>query len=962
MLLAATPAVPASTAAAAPPTTSLSATPLFRHYSIDQGLPNSYIYTVVQDDRGAIWAGTISGLARFDGSKFKTYRHVPGDANSLTSNDTSTILVDSKGRVWTGGAGSGVNLYQPSSDDFRHFRHDPHRADSLADNNILTMTEGQNGTLWVGTFEGLDHMTSPGHFEHFTHDPDNPHSLASNIVFSLRSCGKGCIWVGTNKGLDMLEPDGSVRHVRFQGLDHAPTIWSIDGDAHQIRAATSQGLFVVNANAVAKRMYPDMPEHLPVLSSVRDKHGDMWLGTSRGLYLIHDARIFHFPARPFIPGGQPGQMIWKVMLDNEGGLWLATRNNGLAYLRPDWHEFSHYSHRPGDTDSLNHSHVMAVASDGHGHLWVGGGRGNLDKLDPATGSVTHFKDKLGSEPSHEVIAIARAGKHGLWLGYGRSLSLLDHGHLQTVIKPLSGSGFQRLASDTDGNVYASAMPHGVYRVDRQTLQYQTLGLGFPGRSGRRTLTMLMHNGHLWRASSAGVSYLPSHSLQLVPIKGVAPGHISAMAMDGNDLWLSRSTELDHYRLHDHQATLLQRIDDATGWPGLVVYAMTVDHRGRIWLFAAAGLWRYDPATHQFKRYGKNDGLPSPVFTIRQLARIGTDTVFAGTMNGVVGFHPDAINDHPRKPRLEIASIVVRRDGKDVTLSPDTRDLHLDWNDHDLRITAHAMSYIDPSRNHYRFRLVGLDNGWVDTGTHGMRELAGLSAGSYRLEVQAAGPSGVWSHLATPITIDVDAPPWLRPWAWLLYALAILAASYGIIAAWRRRLEQRHHVQMAHQQQHMAEQANAAKTRFLATLSHEIRTPMTGVLGMAELLLDANLATRERGRVETIRRSGQMLLKLVNEALDMARIEAGRLVLEAAPMDLRALIEEVRQLQTGQIRDKDMDVLTHVDADVPGRLEGDATRIKQILLNLTNNAIKFTPHGSVAVTATYIQGELQLCVS
>lgn len=956
-------AAPATAASAMPPTTSttvLAATPQFRHYNIDQGLPSSNAYMVTQDRQGVIWIGTITGLARFDGTHFKIYRHIPGKTSSLASDDVSSVLADSKGRLWAGGEGSGVNLYEPATDSFRHFKHQSDRADSLSGNDVMAMAEGRHGTLWVGTYgHGLDHMTSPGHFKHFVHDPGNPRSLISNNIFSLSGGGNGKLWIGTDRGLEVLDPDGSLHEIRFEGLDHAPAVWSIDGNDKQMRAATSKGLFLVGADGVARKMLLGDFSRYSIVSSVRDRHGNLWIATVNGLLLVRNGHITYLPPRPLLPGGQPGQIIYDLLLDNEGGLWVATKNSGVAYLSPDWSHFSHYSHRPDDDSSLGSSHIRALAADGHGNLWIAGGLNQLDKLNPTTGAVTHHGKVLGT--SHRVVfSMARAGKNGLWLGSANEIDLLEHNHLRQVNMPGFGTAHY-MVGDGSGTLYVASSTQGVYRIGRQTLKFEALKLGFAEDTDRQTTRMLMHDGQLWRASHAGLSHLPAHSKAFVPVAGVSRGDVSAMAIAGSDLWLVRPDGLEHYHLHDQQATLVKRIDAAAGWPGIVAYTMMIDQHGRLWLFANAGLWRYDPAANQFKHYGKNDGLPNPEFTSRELAYMGNGTVFAGTLNGVVGFHPAAITDHPRKPSLEISSIVLRRGGKSITLPPGTRDLHLDWNDRDLRITAQALSYIAPKQNHYRFLVTGLDAGWVDTGTRGMRELAGLKAGHYRLKVQAAGPSGVWAGLSAPISIDVDAPPWLRPWAWLLYALVALVSGYLAFAAWRRRVEQRHHVQMAGQQQHMAEQANAAKTRFLATLSHEIRTPMTGVLGMTELLLHADLAARERGHVETIRRSGQLLLKLVNEALDMARIEAGRLVLETAPMDPRLLVEEVRRLQAGQTRGRDLDFLTHVDASVPARLEGDATRIKQILLNLSNNAIKFTRRGSVTVTASYVEGELHLCV-
>jgi CheY-like chemotaxis protein len=183
-----------------------------------------------------------------------------------------------------------------------------------------------------------------------------------------------------------------------------------------------------------------------------------------------------------------------------------------------------------------------------------------------------------------------------------------------------------------------------------------------------------------------------------------------------------------------------------------------------------------------------------------------------------------------------------------------------------------------------------------------------------------------------------------------------------LRSWRRRLAQRHHVQLVEQQRQLAEAASAAKTQFLATLSHEIRTPMTGVMGMAELLLSTPLNPQQHDYTQAMQRSGGMLLKLLNDALDLARIEAGKLELEPVPFDPRQLLDDVAQLEQGLAHAKGIRFVLEVADELPAQLLGDALRIKQILLNLANNALKFTEHGSVTLSARRLADGLQFSVS
>jgi signal transduction histidine kinase/CheY-like chemotaxis protein len=296
------------------------------------------------------------------------------------------------------------------------------------------------------------------------------------------------------------------------------------------------------------------------------------------------------------------------------------------------------------------------------------------------------------------------------------------------------------------------------------------------------------------------------------------------------------------------------------------------------------------------------------------------------------------------------------------LSTASGPITLAWNDHDLTVVARAMSFIAPENNRYRFHLDGFDSGWVDTGNRGDRTFTQLPDGDFALHVQAAGPDGVWRELATPLRLHVDNPPWLRWWAWLAYALLLALLFAALLNAMRRRQLQRHRLELITQENQLARAASQAKTEFLAQLGHEIRTPMTGVLGMAELLLSRPLGATERRFAETIRSSGEVLLTLVNDALDLARIEAGRLYLAPAPFDPHALVHDVAELQRARAIAKGLALHVDIASDVPALVMGDAVRIRQILLNLSSNAVKFTEHGEVRLTLTSDASQLRFTIS
>ncbi|MGN6328358.1 MAG: two-component regulator propeller domain-containing protein [Rhodanobacter sp.] len=954
-----TPATAASHASPLP-------TPQFRRYGVADGLPSGPVYSVAQDRNGLMWFGSAAGLVRYDGVGFKTFRHSDADPASLPANATYALFVDCENRIWAGGISSGLISYDQRSGRFRQWQHDAAKPHSLSSNEVWSIAETTDGTLWVATDDGLDRMRPDGTgFDHLALDSAGEKAPSFGQTRALLADANGMLWIGARRGLYLRHGDGTVTRVpidpAFEG--DVGTVWHIDGGHGEVRVAVTGGLLIIGADGVARPVANAQLASRRVPSSTRDAQGRLWIGTVDGLLLdAGDGKLQTIPGQPLLPGGLPGSKIWQTTLDHEGGLWITFEQSSVAYLPPGWNGFARFTHVPDDPASLSNIAASAILQARDGQLWVGGENGWVDKLDATTGKVQHVVRGVRGQ----IVWLAEDSRGRLWIASPGELHLFDHGTLKPI--DIVRVGMTRpvmLCAAPDDRIYVASWGEGLFVIDPRSHAIAPVPLEDPTDEAQYVDQLACDADGPWYASADGLRRWNPAQRRMALIAAVPRREILTFARDADGLWLATRRSLDHYRYADGKARHDDSIDISAQPFASVLTDLRIDRGGHLWIFANPGLWQLRTDTRQLKSFGPAQGLTNADFSSGAVATASNGMVFAANGGGVVAFQParfPASTPAGSPPPVILAGLSVQRDGAVEPLPRDSSAVSLHWRDRDLRVEMRVASYVNPDANRYRFRLTGFDTGWVDVDHRGERDFAGLPAGDYTLEAMAAGPNGVWGHRATPLRIHVQAPPWARGWAWAIY-VAVLALVGGLgLRAWRNRMAQRYRLQLIEQQRELAEQASAAKTQFLATLSHEIRTPMTGVMGMAELLLSTPLNAQQHEYAQAMQRSGGMLLKLLNDALDLARIEAGRLELELAPFDPRQLVTDVAQLEQGLALAKGLRFVLQVDDDLPERVIGDAVRVKQILLNLANNALKFTQRGSVTVRAQRAADGLLFSVS
>ncbi|NKB66743.1 MAG: response regulator [Candidatus Latescibacteria bacterium] len=875
----------------------------WRSLGIDHGLPPVDINAMTQDSQGVLWIGTRHhGLGRYDGGEF----HLFTTADGLPDNGVHAVLADRRGHIWIG---TTKGLCRYDGQRFACFT----SADGLVGDWVTSLLEDPQGHLWIGTYEGLNRYDGR-HFSAFKAED----GLANELVQKLAQDQQGTLWISTLHGLS-----------RYDGQDFANFI-STDGvlynDIEELVVDGQDVLWIGTVQGLA-RFDGEHFESIPSingqsLGGVRslgvDGQGRLWVSQDdKGIARRDSAGWTRFTSQD----GLPSDQINTMFTDREGSLWVSAFGGGLA--RYD----ERHPHTLTTADGLTHNLVKTVLEDRQGRLWLGTVAG-LDRLDGT--EWAHFTTADGL--AHDYLLDILEDRRGhLWFSTNGGVSRFD-GQAWTTYTTANGLAHSRvkhMLEDSRGHIWFATM-NGASRYDGET--WTT----FDGQDG------LPHplvadiaedqQGHLWFSTNGGVSRFDGQAwTTYTTANGLGNNRANGLHLDQSGaiwvgFWGGGVSRFDGQTWTTYTT--------ANGLSSDSVFFITGDSRGHIWFSTwGGGITRYDGQV--FQHLLQKDGLGHNL--IQQIVEADNGDMLIAHEGGMTRYK---VKDTP--PRIRIDEVVADRPygpQETVRLTSAQELVQIHFTGSSFSSSADRLAYW--------YRLQGLDQIWRANYT-GQVRYPDLPVGSYTFQVKAVDQDFNYSPVAAQIQIEVH-PPYQR------YGLFAALAGVGLLALWqsRRLLRRDQQLRTANrdlrQTNQELEQATQAKSRFLASMSHEIRTPMNAILGYAQILqrrtdMDSSLRTA----LDTIHKSGQHLLGLINEVLDIAKIEAGRMDLAAEPIDLAELLEGLAASFQPQCDAKGLQWQMQI-ADLQGtRVQGDSTKLRQVLTNLVGNAVKFTDQGRVVL--------------
>jgi signal transduction histidine kinase/ligand-binding sensor domain-containing protein/AraC-like DNA-binding protein len=954
-------------------------------WQAERGLTQQAVVSIAQSSDGYIWLGTYGGLIRFDGIRFKVFNK--DNTDPLKDSVIRVLKVDRKGVLWIGTETGGLSCLK----DGKFKTYSQETFPGLKE--ILAIFEDRQGTLWIGTLRsGLTRFKDGVFTTYTTRD-----GLPSNMVRAFYEDKQGRLWIATDKGLSIRNPSGTFSEYTINNKPFDKFIISMckthDG---ALWLGGEVGLYRLHNNNVT---YYGIDDGLPapiVKCLYEDSHKNLWAGTEKGgLVRIKNGKVETFSPEDSLASGY----IFAIHEDREGNLWLGTLRRGLYRLRDT--AATLYTTREGMTNNfvqcivedrknsllfgtrdgvirlknglyhlelttkqglLNNS-IKSIIKDREDYIWIGTEAGLNRYKD---GKTESFNPRYGF--TNDYIQDLLEDKQGvIWILTPNKLHRFHKGKF-TVLLNIEGvtfKSFTNLYGDREGSIWLGTTGDGVYRLKEGKISSFTTNEGLAQNDVDTVYED--QNGIFYFGTRGGLSILSGGKfINLTTKNGLIDSHIRCILEDDfNHLWLTTRTGIMRIRkrdLSDFSAGKIKKItplvfDESDGLKSQWSDNGIKTRDGKLWFATDKGAAMIDPANI------KRNRLPPPVVI---------ETVLADG---------EAISHN--SPEME--------DGekKRMVLEPGIKRLEFQYT---------APSFIKSREIAFKMKLEGYDNDWVEAGQARSTNYTGLSPGEYTFMVTARNSDGVWNDKAASFSFYLK--PYFYQTLWFYLGLALFVTVL-VVSLFRLRVRQlkarekelalqvdertrdlqERNIELEKARQNIShtkelieakniqlekqsgklKEMDRVKSRFLTNISHEFRTPLTLIMGpLEQMIADCpNHEEKKKKKYTLMLRNAQRLLRLINQLLELSKLDSGKMKLQAAEFDIIRFVKGIVSSFHLLAEQNDLDLRFH--AYLPEEIgeNGDVSlfidprKMEDVMCNLLINAVKFTPAGGrIMVEVSY----------
>jgi signal transduction histidine kinase/AraC-like DNA-binding protein/ligand-binding sensor domain-containing protein/ActR/RegA family two-component response regulator len=961
----------------------------FEKITIEQGLSQGMIFSILQTRDGFLWVATKDGLNRYDGYNFKVFSNNPFDSLSIAGNTVSALFEDSRGWLWVGIEGIGAEIYDPRTGHFHlvSFRfestkrspnlHVDHIGEA-ADGSILVLL-ASGGLLRIEIPEGwkkgippqadLSRQTkiSPIKVENLIERQEPLTKFLTGIdgkiaLFSSRRQFQVEVETNTAKLIRHTNLPDSIRSI---GRAIGQQGWWIMDAECRLFWANDQGVFPAQTQIM----------DLPFANISTDSWGKCWLLMGKKLWQLEkNYRTIDLSK----PDWEFDKDITQVQSDRDGNIWVGTWGYGLRKINLKNQLFS--------TGATGNS-IWRLWRSPAGKYYCRKGLLKIYPFDPLTGllgeqlAFPELGDKgkrdLCFEPSGAFWVLASTpvniDPHGFLCRFDASGQLT-----QTYPFDFFGYDYSKLITDRDGYLWATGAFSQLVRFDPRTAQFRYFDysqvFGENPRASQSFDFVQDGNGVFWLATQKGLIKCTPKTPDDLDFKlfqtdpknprGLNHNSIACLLPDparpAERLWIG--TKGGGINCLDLKTNEFRYLTQADGMPDKVVYAILPGNENpaqspvSLWASTNRGLVKLTqradaPFAFDFITYSAAQGLQDNEFNTQAFFKASNGELLFGGVNGMNHFFPEKLQADTAVPPVFIVGLEINheradvRDAKIQLVNPPEylQKLELSHDQNNISIEFAALDFTDPSKNRYRYRLIGLDVDWVETGNHRFAYFSHLAPGTYELRVQGNNGESAWRE-ASPLILVVN-PPWYRSkLAYLYYALLLAWLGWHVYQFQIRRIKEREQLAFEHRETERIKVLEQLKTNFFSNITHEFRTPLTLMIEPLRRILPKIKDPEVLENVQLAEKNSRQLLGLINQLLDMAKLESGQMGLDLRRSNIGETVRNTfeRFLPLAEKRGIKL-VMAALPNDLP-LFDFDAGKVELVLNNLISNALKFTLEG------------------
>ncbi|MCW8805338.1 MAG: response regulator [Ignavibacteriaceae bacterium] len=985
----------------------------FNQLTVEDGLSNNIVNSVIQDKYGFMWFATEDGLNRYDGYGYKIFRRDPEDPNSISDNSIWALTEDREGNLWIGTKAGGLDRYNPITEKFTHWEI---KSDVAEENSINIIYEDRKGNIWIGTYkDGLYKLNpSTSKFDHWKANPDDEHSLSHNYVQDIIEDDDGNIFIGTYIGLNKFNPEFPQNGFEKFYYDSenqnslsGNLIWGFSKSVLHpgvIWIGTLNNLTKFNPkNLTFKRIKVDNPNNLQygesinsVVEEIVDGDEIIWLGSYSGLIRKN---ITKGSSKRFLHDEQISQslnsnQINKIFKDRTGVLWIITED-GVNYFTPKSTSFNYLATSVTNSDfltELKKKNITALCISNNEKIWIGTVNGLylLDKIktNPKLKKVAKFD-------GYHIWSLTSQKNNELWVGtFGKGLNQFNYNENKLTNWDLSNPKIRTqsvyynktLLTDSKNNIWVGYWGVGAARINPVTGDSK-VWLNEPGNPSSLSHNDVWvikedHFGRIWLGTNGGGLNLfedrngetfkhwiqsedKDNSLSSNNIYSICEAkNLNDIKDSETILWIGTSDGLNKFvvkntvlnsDLNDVEITnSFYTVKD--GLSDNSINNIIEDENGNLWLGTGSGISFFDVNKNTFTNFSSADGINGTLMNPESSLLLENGLILIGSTKGLNIFNPGNIKLSSYKPNLIITdfqlfnkSVSIGGNSPLKTSTIKQDEITLSHDQDVFSFEFAALDYNSSKSIQYAYKMEGFDKEWVYSGTRRFVTYTNLDPGEYEFKVKSTNADGIWNDSITSINILMSPPWWRTLWAYGLYLLLILFGLLGIRKFELSRTKLRNELKLREIEVRNKSELEEVKSRFFANLSHEFRTPLMLIKGPIQQLKVGEKGKNFSENIDLIERNSDRLKELIDQLLELSQLEKAAIRLKAKQVNVVTILKGL--LSSFESLTKQKNISLKIQSESANTVCWiDRDKFEKIINNLLSNAFKFTPYGgSLSVT-------------